>query len=64
MDNLTIGYFLISLPAILYLIEKLTSKRDGRFNIGYRPNTMSVKGWVFSILWFAIWLFIAFKIAK
>lgn len=53
------GILLISLPAVAWIIEKSTSKSDRRFKLGYRPFSMSWKGWILTILWVALWIFMA-----
>lgn len=62
--NMMAGIYLLLLPAVFYIIEKSTSKRDGRFKLGYNPMSMSWKGWLFSILWLVIWLFGAYKLTR
>ena len=35
------------------VINYLFSKRDRRFKNAFKPNTLSIKGWIISILWLA-----------
>tara|TARA_B110000285_G_C14790067_1_gene452607 strand:- start:483 stop:674 length:192 start_codon:yes stop_codon:yes gene_type:complete len=35
------------------VINYLFSKRDRRFKNAFKPNTLSIKGWIISILWAA-----------
>lgn len=62
--NMIAGIYLVLLPVVSYIIEKSTSRKDGRFKLKYDPMSMSWKGWLLSILWLAIWLFGAYKLTR
>lgn len=38
------------------IINYLFSKKDRRFKNAFKPNTLSLKGWIISILWLALML--------
>jgi hypothetical protein len=52
MENI-VGYIGIIALVGLGLINYLFSKRDRRFKNAFKPNTLSIKGWIISILWVA-----------
>lgn len=58
------GLYLILLPIVAKIIESKNSKRDKRFKLGYNPATMTIKGWIYSIVWLVIWFAGAFQLVK
>ena len=39
---------------LLYILDKIYSKKDRRFRLGYKPFSMSFKGWLYSIVLSAV----------
>lgn len=35
------------------IINSKYSKKDGRFKNGFRPDSLSLKGWIIQLLWLA-----------
>ena len=59
MESL-VGILAIIMLIGLGVINFKYSKRDRRFTNAFKPGTLSIKGWIISILWFiGMGLFIA-----
>ncbi|MDC1416691.1 hypothetical protein N8308_01615 [Flavobacteriaceae bacterium] len=52
MENIA-GYIGILMFVGFAVINYTFSKRDRRFKNAFKPNTLSIKGWIISILWLA-----------
>ena len=52
MDQI-VGILAIVMFVGLGFINYFYSKRDRRFTNAIRPGSLSIKGWIISILWFA-----------
>ena len=52
MENIA-GYIGIAMFVGFGVINYMFSKRDRRFKNAFKPNTLSIKGWIISILWAA-----------
>jgi hypothetical protein len=52
MENI-VGIIVIIMFVGFGIINYLYSKRDRRFKNAFKPNTLSFKGWIISILWLA-----------
>ena len=50
MENIA-GYIGILMFVGFAVINYMFSKRDRRFKNAFKPNTLSLKGWIISILW-------------
>ena len=51
MESL-VGILAIIMLIGLGVINFKYSKRDRRFTNAFKPGTLSIKGWIISILWF------------
>ena len=55
MENI-VGIIAIFMFIGFGIINYKYSKRDRRFKNTFKPNTLSLKGWIISILWLAVML--------
>ena len=55
MENI-VGIIVIVMFIGFGIINYLYSKKDRRFKNAFKPNTLSIKGWIISILWLAVML--------
>jgi len=62
--NLLLGFFLVSLPVGLKVIQMVFSKPDKRFTLSYNPRDMSVKGWFFAAILWIIWILAFYIMGK
>lgn len=56
MDDLIL-YVSGGMILLLKLIEVVTTKKDRRFSLGYKPGSMSVLGKILTLIIFVAWFF-------
>lgn len=62
--NVIAGIYLLLFVVVGKIIETINSKSDRRFSLGFNPSTLSLKGWIFLILWIIVWVIGAFQVVK